>query len=109
MPVHCDTAPAPASSYTLFRFLLARMEAGHTLDAIGAELGVTRPAVIAWIHGTRNPSRAAQLIAARLIAEPRELPPGIPPPDRKRQTRPPCDDRAAPGRPKSRPAHLVVR
>ena len=100
VPEHCDPAPPPATTYTLFRFVLARMEHGSTLSAIGAELGVTRPAVIAWIHGRRNPSRSVQLIAARLLAEPRELAPGIPPPARKRRSA----VRPAPAvRPKSTP------
>lgn len=47
-------------------YLQARRDAGYSLTAIGASLGVSHVAVGHWLDGKRNPSRMALVLAGML-------------------------------------------
>jgi hypothetical protein len=63
-------------------WLRTRLSAGHSLTAIGRDLGVSRQAVQQWLSGATQPSRMALMLAEQLYRAPLELPlelaPGLP-------------------------------
>ncbi len=55
-----------------------RRSAGHSLTAIGRDLGVSRQAVQQWLNGATQPSRLALMLAESLCRAPLDLAPGLP-------------------------------
>jgi hypothetical protein len=59
-------------------WLRARRCAGHSLTAIGRDMGVSRQAVQQWLSGATQPSRMALMLGSVLAGYSRELEPGLP-------------------------------
>ena len=59
-------------------WLRARRCAGHSLTAIGRDLGASRQAVQQWLSGATQPSRMALMLAEQLYRAGLELAPGLP-------------------------------
>ena len=59
-------------------WLNVRRSAGHSLTAIGRDLGASRQAVQQWLSGATQPSRMALMLAEQLYRAGLELAPGLP-------------------------------
>lgn len=69
----------PALSTEDFRaWLCMRRAAGHSLSAIGRDLGVGHRAITFWINGTSGVSDTVLLLASHLCTAPVDLAPGLP-------------------------------
>jgi transcriptional regulator with XRE-family HTH domain len=59
-------------------WLILRRSLGHSLTAIGRDLGVSRQAVQQWLNGATQPSRMALMLGEKLYWAPVDLVPGLP-------------------------------